>query len=290
MNRLSEKMFRALDKALEGKSFKDDAELNAFMAQFAGRNIDELAEELGQNDQDRAMDLVEAAEEAESVEEASGLLRQALALDPTCCDALVGLAHLESRTRQELLQCLEGAIASEKARLGEACFKENKGHFWGFHETRPYMRACLDRAMLLQGMGDLAAAQKAYRDLILLNKNDNQGVRLLLGPLCLQRGDLKAYRALRNKFKRTEDLELLWCDVLESFLLGFQQDALAAFQAAVDHNGHLKAYLLRHRSLPRTRPAGYTWGSREHAVSAAFNLVPAWQVHPAALAWLKGLR
>jgi hypothetical protein len=46
MSDLSEKIFRVIDKAMEGREFKDEAEMQAFMNQFVGANIDELAASL----------------------------------------------------------------------------------------------------------------------------------------------------------------------------------------------------------------------------------------------------
>ena len=43
MSDLSEKLFRVIDKAMEGREFKDKAEMQAFMNQFVGANIDALA-------------------------------------------------------------------------------------------------------------------------------------------------------------------------------------------------------------------------------------------------------
>ena len=286
MSTLSDKFNRALSRSMAGKEFENRAELQAFLNQFIGRNIDDLVASQELSPADQAMERVDLAMEAESEAEALGHLREALRLDPKCCEARIHLAQWESRSDTELLRRLEEAISDEKERLGPDCFKENKGHFWGMHETRPYMRACLDRALALMVAGRLDEAQKALRDLILLNRHDNQGVRMILGPLCLRRGDLKAYRALRNKFKGVPDLELLWGDVLEAFLLGDLEAAGARRRAAREENGYLEAYLRGHRNLPKRRPGSYTWKNPEHAVSAAVHLVPAWAAHPQAVAWL----
>ena len=290
MSQLSEKLFRAIDRAMQGREFKDEAEYKAFLDSFVGVNIDELAASQELSPADQAMELVDAAREASTQSEALDCLRKAVALDPGCCSAQVGLAHIESKGPRELLHRLDAIIAAEAARLGPDLFKEEKGRFWGVHGTRPYMMACNDRAWLLLETGDLAGAQKAFRLMIQLNRHDNQGVRMVLGPLCLQQGDLKAYRALRNKFKKVGNLELLWGDVLEALLLGESERAQKARVLAREENGFMEAYLLGHRKLPKHMPTSYTWGSTEQAVCAALHLIPAWSAHPTALAWLKARR
>lgn len=290
MSELTEKFFRAMDRARQGRQFKDEAEMQAFMNSFVGANIDDLVASQEMSPEDRAMEWVDQAGEARTREQAVECLRKALEADPGCCEAKIRLARLESRSDAERLLRLEEAIASEEGRLGPVFFKEEKGHFWGMTESRPYMRACADRAWLLLDLGHLAEAQKAFRTLIQLNKHDNQGIRMILGPLCLRRGDLKAYRALRNKFKRTPDLELLWGDVLEAFLLDDLDRAVEARVLAREGNGYLEAYLLGHRKLPKQLPASYTWKSPEQAACAASHLIPAWATHPKALGWLKATR
>lgn len=290
MSEPTEKFFRALSREMQGHDFKDEAEMKAFMDRFVGANINDLIAAQGLGPEDRAMEWVDQAGEARTRDEAVTWLRKALEVDPGCCEAKVRLAALESRDPLERIGRLEEAIAAEEARLGAPFFKEEKGHFWGMTETRPYMRACLDRALLLMDLGRLDEAQKAMRALIQLNTHDNQGVRMLLGPLCLRRGDLKAYRALRNKFKKAPDLELLWGDVLEAFLLEELDRAAQARTLARAENGHLEAYLLGHRKLPKQLPVSYTWKSPEQAACAASHLIPAWAAHPKALGWLKATR
>ena len=59
-------------------------------------------------------------------------------------------------------------------------FKQYAGHFWGFLETRPYMRARAGLAGTLLKLGDIDGAVGHYRDMLKLNPNDNQGIRYVL--------------------------------------------------------------------------------------------------------------
>ena len=58
--------------------------------------------------------------------------------------------------------------------LGPRGFKRCAGHFWGFLETRPYMRARAGLAGTLLKLGDVDGALSHYRDMLKLNPNDNQ--------------------------------------------------------------------------------------------------------------------
>jgi tetratricopeptide (TPR) repeat protein len=73
--------------------------------------------------------------------------------------------------------------------LGPQGFKEYRGHFWGFHETRPYMRARAGLAATLAQLGDADGAIGHYREMLKLNRNDNQGIRYLLAAALMKQGD-----------------------------------------------------------------------------------------------------
>ena len=83
-----------------------------------------------------------------------------------------------------------GVEAGELA-LGPQAFKEYAGHFWGFLETRPYMRARAGLAGALLKLGDVDGAIDHFRDMLRLNPNDNQGIRYLCSAACSD-GAMKA--------------------------------------------------------------------------------------------------
>src|SRR3546814_19715015 len=65
----------------------------------------------------------------------------------------------------------QGVEAGERA-LGDE-FEGLSGHFWGFLQTRPYMRARAGLAITLWRLGDQQAAIDHYRAMLILNPNDN---------------------------------------------------------------------------------------------------------------------
>ena len=69
----------------------------------------------------------------------------------------------------------KGVEAGELA-LGPRGFKEYAGHFWGFLEICPYMRARAGLASTLLQLGDVDGALAHYYDMLKLNPNDNQGI------------------------------------------------------------------------------------------------------------------
>jgi tetratricopeptide (TPR) repeat protein len=85
----------------------------------------------------------------------------------------------------------KGVEAGELA-LGPRGFKEYAGHFWGFLETRPYMRARAGLASTLLQLGDVDGALAHYRDMLKLNPNDNQGIRYVVAGCLLKQDNYSA--------------------------------------------------------------------------------------------------
>jgi tetratricopeptide (TPR) repeat protein len=93
------------------------------------------------SDEHRAQELVYDAMEASTSERRLLLVRQALELDPENVDALRMLGETSDLRGEERNEALRGTVAAGAKRLGKKAFNELVPHFWGFHETRPYMRA-----------------------------------------------------------------------------------------------------------------------------------------------------
>ncbi len=76
--------------------------------------------------------------DSDNINTAVELAMQAVELDRRCVDALVILAHGGSKSDDELIENLEKTAWIGEQALGEDFFEENRGHFWGIIETRPY--------------------------------------------------------------------------------------------------------------------------------------------------------
>lgn len=117
----------------------DIDELNkAINARFTGRSLDDY--ELPRNT---------PAELAEALyQEALGcfggrrvlLAREALAEDPNHVEASILIAE-STRAVDRRMELFQNAKQAAATALGKD-MEELAGEFWGFHETRPYMRAC----------------------------------------------------------------------------------------------------------------------------------------------------
>ena len=120
-----------------------------------------------------------------------------------------------------------------------------------------------------------------------LNPNDNQGLRDMLQGCCLQVGDCEGARRLFEQFEGDASATFQWARVLERILAGDERGAQAALREVRDGNPFVEAYMTGKKRLPEERPRLIGFGDESEAQHCASNLLPAWQRHPKALAWLK---
>lgn len=236
---------------------------------------------------DQAQELVfQAWETADPVERIT-LARQALEVSPDCADAWGLLAEEAATTLDEALAYYQNGVTAGERALGIEIFEQDRGHFWGLLETRPYMRARLGLANCLWLNGEREEAMSHYRALLELNPNDNQGVRYLL-LACLvemRRGD--EAQALIQVY--SEDASAVWC--YSRALLAFRGEGNTGqsrhYRAeAVESNKYIPAYLAGRRKLPKVPPDYVGMGDKNEAVSYVFDNRSAWLDTPGAIPWL----
>lgn len=172
------------------------------------RNADDVAAQ--------AQELMYAAFEAPPSEQAK-LARKALEIWPDCADALVLLAQ-RSDNLESATEFYERGVAAGRRALGRE-FDQLAGHFWGFIETRPYMRARLGLAQCLSETGRRDAAAEHYRDMLRLNPNDNQAIRELLAGLLFELNRDEELGELLERYR--EDAGAAW--VYSRVLFAFRQ-------------------------------------------------------------------
>jgi tetratricopeptide (TPR) repeat protein len=215
------------------------------------------------------------------------LARRALEISRNCADAYVLLAEevASSEAEQEAL-FTQGVAAGERA-LGKAAFEEDAGHFWGLHQTRPYMRARAGLAQCLRRRRDLAGAIGHFEDMLRLNPNDNQGVRWELAACLLEAGRDEALGQLLARYDGDGSAPWTYSRALLAFRRGGENAASrAALAQARARNPHVCAYLLGAKKLPRDLPEYIGIGDENEAVIYVAEHHGAWKASAGALEWL----
>lgn len=174
----------------------------------------------------------------------SALARKALGISPLCADAYNLLAE-EAGSVEEARDLYAKAVDAGELALGPKGFKEYAGRFWGFLETRPYMRARAGLAGTLLKLGDEDAAIRHYRDMLKLNPNDNQGIRYLLAACLLRRGEEAELKELLAAYEDEGSAYWLYTRALLAFREGGgdNEQAVTLVKGAWSANEHVPAIL-----------------------------------------------
>lgn len=237
---------------------------------------------------DTAQNLVDDAWQATTAKRRVELARKALAISPLCADAYVLLAGHADRGSDEELDLWRRGVEAGKSALGEAAFKELTGSFWGFLETRPYMRARfgLARALWLRGVRDEAIDH--LRDMLRLNPGDNQGVRYILAAYLVEAGRDDDLTKLLKEFEGDTMAAWTWTSALAAFRrTGDNEENRNLLAKAIAGNNHIPAYLTGEKSPPKTLPPFISPGGIDEAIHYVHEFREGWILTPGAIDWLR---
>ena len=279
----TENALAKLMQEIDNQGFETKEQLEEFMKSMQGRSLDDLPEST--TDKGRSQDLVSEAYN-ESVQKGKKLIKQALELDPDNADAYNYLASVETNVDKSLALYKQAIEAGERA-LGEAFMKEEKGHFWGMIETRPYMRAKAGLADCLFAKNRLNAAIDIYKEMLELNPRDNQGVRYLLSTILLAKKDLSDYESF-IKTHPDEDCALWhYNNALYHFKkLGKSTKSDKELLKAYKNNPHVVDYMLGLKEIPNEPPQYMGMGDENEAIAYIFDAIHTWGKTDGALVWM----
>ncbi len=181
--RLMERDLRGIGHLLEGEEVRSVDEINRFLHESPGPLRWQPDTEL-----ERAQELVYQAWESPEHGERIRLAMEALKVSRECADAYVLLAQEAAETVEQALDLYRRGVEAGERALGPRAFQEDRGHFWGVVETRPYMRAREGLAACLWQTDERGEAVEHYEEMLRLNPNDNQGIRYRLLACLLEMG------------------------------------------------------------------------------------------------------
>ncbi|MBL7154685.1 MAG: tetratricopeptide repeat protein [Phycisphaerae bacterium] len=282
--RLMEQSLAQIHRALEGGDFADADEMNAFLNKEVLSGNIAAVEPTGSLE--KAQELMYQAVDSVGRKRVQ-LARKALKICPDCADAYVILAE-QSGDEQKAHDLYAQGVAAGERGLGPAIFEEDAGRFWGILETRPYMRARLGLAEILEAMGRLEEAADHYREMLRLNQNDNQGVRHMLVPCLLEMGCDDEAEEILKRYKA--DFLALWTYPRALVTFRKKGDTATArkhLRKAIEENEYVPHYLLGRRDWPIEFPSSYSPGSGDEAILCADVLADVWQETPGAIEWLE---
>ncbi|WP_336765251.1 SEC-C metal-binding domain-containing protein [Paenibacillus sp. USHLN196] len=236
---------------------------------------------------DKAQALLDKAREASSSKRRVQLAETALEMYPDSSDAYLILAE-ESDNENDARSYLKEGIAAGKRELGELFFEENKGDFWGLHETRPYIRICKSYADSCWFGGDAKEAAQTLEHILELNKEDNTGARYLLGAVYLYSNQLDQAEQLLEEYGRGDAATAFAYDkiILEYKKNGITSQLNMLYRAARDVNKHVPDYLLGLKRLPHNLPDFVGMGDSNEAIEYVIMHSRLWASAPDLLKWM----
>lgn len=243
---------------------------------------------------DAAQEIIYEAWEAATAEEMVRLAKQALTLSPFCLDAHNLLAEWDCDTHVKAIKKYELSIYAGNILL-KSELENEQGFFWGLLKTRPYMRSMAGLAGEYKATGQTEKIIAIYERMLVLNPNDNQGIRYLLLPCLLETNSLNAANQL---LKQYDELSAFWLysHALFAFIINDNKKASIAKQAIKINSfipGLLKEYIDNIELDVHLQPIEaeyYSIGSTEEAEIYAKENFIAWFTNSGAIDWLVQLQ
>jgi tetratricopeptide (TPR) repeat protein len=236
----------------------------------------------------KAQALILEALEAFDPDERVKLAKKALSISEDCVDAYIILADDLAENNLEKLRYYQQAVEAGEDFLGDSYFEEDVGHFWGLVETRPYMRALAGQAYCLWAIGEREEALEIFRRMLVLNPDDNQGIRYTLLNLLL---DMERYGDVEDLLdQHAGEGEISW--LFTGALLKYQEDgpsseAKKLLEKAHQYNPFVKSYLSGEKRVPLELPFSHGFGDEEEAILYVAEHLNYWRKVPGAVDWLK---
>jgi tetratricopeptide (TPR) repeat protein len=276
-----------LQRLLERQEFNSEEELSQFLNGLLGKKVPMISDfEL--TNQEKAQDLVHDAYELPPAK-AKKNIEKALNLDSDCIEAYEYLA-VTSTSEALSLTYLEKGIEIGKRIFGGEYLEQNKGFFWGMHETRPYMRCLHLYSNSLYQLGKIYEATQVLEEMIELNPNDNQGVRDELLLNFIETDQDNKFLIYFNQFKG--DSRSIWLFTHVLFVYKTEGDTPKSrklLSNAHKRNKHIIQRLVAMK-MNADIPDTYTLGSESEADIYVQMALPAWIKVQGAIQWLETMQ
>jgi tetratricopeptide (TPR) repeat protein len=269
----------ARPKLPAGATLPDRRGMEAFLAAIGGGGHNDALE--------TAQEVMYEAWDKTTSRSRVALARKALGISPLCADAYNLLAQ-EAATLAEARDLYARGMDAGELALGPEGFEEYEGHFWGFLETRPYMRARQGLALTLLELGNEEEAIEHLRAMLTLNPGDNQGIRYLLLGILLERDDVPAVKALLADYP--DEWSVYW--LYTRALLAFREGQAAApatlklLNEAKSANAHVPAILASTRPAVCVESGYLTVGGADEATDYVRQFGASWRKTAGAVEWL----
>lgn len=161
---------------------------------------------------------------------------------------------------------------------------------WGIMENRPLMRFLHSRAVFIEEIQGPLAAQPFYEEILLMNPDDNQGIRGLLATIYLKTHNSEALLDLATNYPGDLTPEIFMGKVLGLYRLGKKDEAERFLIEIRDYSKHVVKEILKSKhylSEKDIHPNGVKLGGADEAYYYWEAQGELWKKTKGARAWLK---
>ena len=254
-------------------------EQETFMGDISGsRTMDSL---------NQAQGLMYDAWDCADPKQRVALAQKALRISPLCADAFNLLAEEHAKSQDEALAYFQKAVEAGQEALRPEGFKEYAGHFWGFLETRPYMRARAGLGEALWVTGETDAAIQNFQEMLELNPGDNQGIRYILAAKLLEIGRMSDLKSLLDTCVDEFSADIQYTRALVAYFDN-AEDAGEIVKIAWETNQHVPGMLSGRTPVIELHDY-ITRGGKDEASSYVEAFGGAWKRIPGAIDWIEKL-
>lgn len=284
MKKQHDKLMADIHRLLKTQNFNTKEDLEAFMKNMIGQKIPEFSDET-LTDKEKAQDLVFEAYDL-PLSKAKLNIEKALQLDPESIEAYEFLGSAEQSPQIASMFYEKGISIGEKL-FGGKFLRENKGMFWGIHETRPFMRCLQHQSDCLYSMGKTKECISILEHMIQLNPNDNQGVRDQLLLYLIEENESEKFIKYSQQYKDDKMAFSLFNQALFEFKTnGICNKSNEKLKNAIKHNKFVVPKLLRNKAS-MDLPEHYGFGDENEAMYYVYFAYHIWHNTTGAINWLK---
>jgi tetratricopeptide (TPR) repeat protein len=160
---------------------------------------------------------------------------------------------------------------------------------WGFGDNRPFLRAYLNLGLEHRRRGLIGEALSVFQNLLYLNPNDNQGVRLLVVQCFFRLRRPTDVIRLCEQVGDYANPDLLYGRVLALHQLGRRKEATESLREAIRYLPLVADELTKktHHAPRGSRPGSVTLGGADQAFSYWREAGEFWARTPGALALVR---
>ncbi len=279
--------FKDLHRLLAKKDFKSESELKDFMNSIMMKPISEIPDEELTNEE-RAQDLVEDSYDLPMLDAVKNI-EAALNLNPDCIEAYEYQGSVQ-RSVESALSYYEKGVNIGKRIFGGKYLKEHKGQFWGFHETRPFMRCMYQYSDCLYKLGKKNESISVLEEMIDLNPNDNQGVRDQLMLYLLEQNEFDKFKKYSREYSEDGTAFTHFNRALFAYMKEGESDrSNELLKTAIEENKFVLPMLIFSK-LQTEMPNTYGIGDKNEAKYYSVFAQRIWQQTPGAVKWLMKFR